>query len=84
MRRSLLFFVVAITILIGNLIDLFFNNLHDPVGNIVAASVAIIVAAWLLEHMWRTPDRNFVPLSKVKKYLPEELIKDFKKKGPFQ
>lgn len=83
MRFSMFLSLLTAGFVLVNVIDLFSNDpgFTDDVPSIIVGSVIFIA---LIIYMFKTPDKNFVPLRKVKNHLPDDLYQDLKKKGPFQ
>lgn len=84
MRYSMLLGMITATLFLGNVLDLLFRH-HNPAGiSLLFAFIWLSCSILLLWHMFRTPDKNFVPLYRVKEHLPPEVYKELSKKGPFQ
>lgn len=71
------------TLFLANVLD-FFVGSNTQTLNLVFGLFWLACTVGLAWHMFRTPDRNFVPIYRIKEYLPEDVYNEIKKKGPFQ
>lgn len=83
MRFSMFLSLLTAAFVLANVIDIFSKDpgFTADVPSIITGALIFVV---LIVYMFKTPDKNFVPLHKVKDHLPQDLYEELKKKGPFQ
>lgn len=81
MRPAMLFNLLAIFMLVGNILDLF-QQQNDWTPNVPTIIVSTIVIIILYIYMWKTPDRNVVRLKTIKPRISEEEYTKLKQRGP--
>lgn len=81
MRPAMLFNLLAIFMLVGNILDLF-QQQNDWTPNVPTIIVSTIVIIILYIYMWKTPDRNVVRLKKIKPHISEKEYLKLKQRGP--
>ena len=81
MRHAMLVNLFFILLLVGNVFD-FFSHTEDWTPSVPTIIVSSIVIISLYVYMYKTPDRNVVPLKKVKDLIPSEEYSKLIKRGP--